>query len=141
MQKYYYCRNDEGRPILTVCILQHARYTARGVAILSPKDTHNRKRARAIALGRAEKALAALNNTNPVLRNEAVRSISELGITKTGPPDFYKFFTGTWWKSFANPRLTDFERRLLAPAESPTPASIESVAGWRRWTPALPMGY
>ena len=113
MQKFYYLRNDDGRVVLTVCVLSFRGFTARGVAILSAKDTYHKKRARAIALGRAEKALGAMNNAGPVLRNEPISEIMRLHLLPSTRLGFYNIGR-EWYKSYTNPELTDFERRLFS---------------------------
>ena len=127
MQKYYYCKNGDGKPVVTVCVMQNGSDTARGVAILSSKDNHNKKIARQIAAGRAAKALRLKNNNSEIRRGEPVDAIVSLHLAECGAPEFYRLASDEWWKSYANPRLTDFERRLLAPAKAPV--ASESVAG------------
>ena len=113
MIKYYYLKNDEGRVVLTVCLIAGRDRVARGVAILSARDTHCKKTARAIALGRARKALQTQENNSPVLRREAIDALVGLHVGSCGIPEFYRLSSVEWWKSYSNPRPTDFERRLF----------------------------
>lgn len=54
---FYYLRDKQNRPVVTVCIVECGGKFARGVAICSPLDNPNKKIGRMIAEGRAFKAL------------------------------------------------------------------------------------
>lgn len=55
--KFYYLRSAEGKPVVTVCLARRGSDTARGVAFCAPVDIPCKATGRAIAQGRAVKAL------------------------------------------------------------------------------------
>jgi len=68
-QIYYYLRDNERKPIITVCLLAYLDrekgplVDARGVAVCSPLDQPVKKKGRGIAYSRAIKALKMLVST------------------------------------------------------------------------------
>lgn len=83
----------------TVCILPWGLSYARGVAFCNPKDQFNRRLGRAIALGRAVKALEHFCSSDSIPYGEPVSIL------------IYRLdweFLSCW-----NPVLTNFERKLF----------------------------
>jgi hypothetical protein len=86
---FYYLRDDDNRPTVTVCLRRwgHATYSrdtfiTRGIAICSERDMPSKKIGRSIAEGRAFKAL--LNNYSPkrrdfICRQDALRVLMAAG--------------------------------------------------------------
>ena len=70
-EKYYYLRNQRNEPVLTVCLLQKDHETARGLALCNRRDIPCKKIGRAIAKGRAEKALLKEESSDLISREEA----------------------------------------------------------------------
>lgn len=54
---FYYIRNEQKKPVITVCILKYNNVYCRGVAICSTKEAANKKIGRTIAFGRAFNSL------------------------------------------------------------------------------------
>ena len=54
--KFYYLRDRDGKPRVTVCLIKSNETLARGIAICSEKDHFNKAVGRAIAFGRAQRA-------------------------------------------------------------------------------------
>jgi len=101
---YYYERDQEKRPVVTVCVVQQNDEVARGVAICSPKDVTCKATGRKIAKHRAVYALNCQTTALPVGRDEAA-AVSR--IVHGNQADFHQF------KADFNPDLTDYERELL----------------------------
>ena len=106
VEKIYYHRDSYHRPIVTVCLLKENGNIARGVSVCSPKDNPDKKRGRHIARGRAIMAMEnEFNNVGfDILRVDALLSMRR---AQCNPGDFY------WSKAAFNPKLTDFEEKLL----------------------------
>lgn len=56
-EKYYYLRDVENKPIITVCLMKEGDNIARGMAFCSEKDQPCKAKGRAIAKNRAIHAL------------------------------------------------------------------------------------
>lgn len=103
---YFYQRNNLKEPRLTFCLLEESGETARGMAICSHRDMPNKTTGRAIAFGRAIKALRAKQDVCPINRIEAIDILAEFsGIPYTEIPDLFK---GEYM-----PKLTEMEEKLL----------------------------
>ena len=93
---FYYLRDDKNRPIITVCLIAVEEGTlARGVAICSDKDQPNKKIGRAIARGRAIKALKRKKMGDGINRNEAWEIMERLGVPFTYK-SYYNTFAFSW---------------------------------------------
>ena len=101
---FYYLRDKDKRPAITICLLREGTFVARGMAICSHMDQPCRKKGRKQATKRAKRAMAMLIRTaraKEILKECAVPSM----LCKT--------------KSFAfddQKLLSAFERKLLAKA-------------------------
>ena len=88
-ERYYYERDRENKPMITNCLLKHGKEIARGVSICSYQDVVCKKVGRKIAFTRAIYALTHATSTCKV-KDSAI------------------------YKAVYNPKLTEFETRLLA---------------------------
>jgi len=102
-EHYYYIRDDVHRPIITVCLIKLGKHVAKGVAICSDKDNPCKKTGRAIAKGRANKAM--FNEMNCSEINRYNLSSVENAADETEVDAYYK--------ALFNPTLTEFEQKLL----------------------------
>ena len=115
MEQYYYIRDKMKRPIITVCLLRRGEQLARGVAICSGSDNPCKRIGRAIAKGRAIKALVHKKRwglqIRDALRREAVRKLPSEEIHRLpfciGQGDAQCF------KSMYQPQLTEAESKLM----------------------------
>lgn len=75
-EKYFYYRDKNRRPMVTVCEIEGVTGVGRGVAICSLKDNPSKKIGRLISKGRANKALKDnLTFQLPINRREAITSL------------------------------------------------------------------
>jgi hypothetical protein len=103
---YYYERDTEtGKPVITRCLIVNNGHHARGTAICSEKDNFCKAIGRAIAKGRAVKALKTGNDNSVIWRPDAVWALGLVG----------KHPLMGWpaMKSEYCPPLTDLEKRLI----------------------------
>lgn len=107
---FYYLRDKENKPVITVCLLEHAKATARGVSICSLRDFPDKKRGRAIARGRALRAFKRILPGEPVNRHEAWAVAITLNLDSSRAREGLMLADG---KYKLNPVLTDYERKLL----------------------------
>ena len=63
---FYYIRDYQKRPVITVCLIRFNGIWSRGVAICSDKDQPVKKEGRMKAFGRAQKATCNQNTVDPV---------------------------------------------------------------------------
>jgi len=115
MKEYYYYFRDENKaPRLTVCLLKDGKYIARGVAICSERDPVNKAKGRTIAKGRAVKALKRKKSDfdgSQVVRSEAYHQMYRC---TEHIPFFFKSTFHFPGSSLSNIEFTEFERRLLS---------------------------
>lgn len=114
MKEYYYYERDENnRPIVTVCLLQpdinNPNAFARGVAICNDCESPIKKRGRAIAKGRALKAINLINKVTKffVPTKEIDYNSKKIRNKYDGK------FEYVYHPSFIDLIATDFEKRLL----------------------------
>ena len=102
-EAYYYYRDTEKKPIITVCLLKAEQAIGKGIAICSDLDSPCKRTGRQIAKGRAIQALVHRITTQPVNRIEALTVL-----WKANPliPQFIN-------KTIFNPSLKPFEIRML----------------------------
>lgn len=100
-EKYYYLRDIQNKPIITVCLVKEGQNIARGLAICSEIDPLCKAKGRAIARNRAIHALRSKINSLRIRRAELVEAAYFFSI----PEPFYK--------SSANPILTNREKNLF----------------------------
>ena len=82
-EKYYYLRNEKNEPILTACLLKEEDQIARGLAICSFRDSPCKRIGRAIAKGRAEKALKRQESSDGILCWKAHKILDSLETAET----------------------------------------------------------
>ena len=108
---YYYIRDREGRPVITICLLKERNYYnlaqyeyARGIAFCSDKDAPCKKVGRKIALQRAEHAFKKKADSCEIKREELFFQLyyRQDGIVERN-------------KSVYNPKLTNHEKKILFP--------------------------
>jgi len=104
-EKYYHYRDETGSMKSTICIISENGWTARGIAICNDKDNFSRKIGRAIAKGRASKALKNMASDDVI--NISLDRDPQLEILMKLPPGIEKV------KSCYDPFLTDYEKTLL----------------------------
>jgi len=102
MERFYYYRDCDGSPIVTVCVIKDDNFIGRGVAICSSNDHIVKKRGRDIAYGREVKALMNQESSLEIKRDEVLDIVEEsMG---------YTFFTE---KSYYGTGMTEFEKILF----------------------------
>ena len=112
---FYYLRDYNKRPVITVCLLYKKRIggIARGIALCSPKDNPTKQTGRSIAHGRALRAVKRKMNGLPINRMEAISILEDVdtGIIAK------MFFDGTMplgvYKSEFRPSFIPFEGNLI----------------------------
>jgi hypothetical protein len=106
MIRFYYIRDDENKPRVTVCLYQYSdcRSPTRGIALCSPVDNPCKKTGRAIALGRAMKAACRMDRPfpSPPFYGREFRQHKLLEQFNMGACD---------WDAI--PILTDYEKKLM----------------------------
>lgn len=102
IEKYYYIRDPENRPFVTICLLKNLNGIGRGIAICSNKDQPCKKTGRRIAKTRAVRAVASKQHSLNINRREHNFPVAS--------------FFGAYKADF-NPVLTGYERSLLFPKE------------------------
>ena len=110
--KYYYFRDSYRNPRITVCLayFDHDPFErARGVAFCSFKDSPNKKIGRAIATGRALKALIEGTRSSPMCREE-INAIVDTCWFETISREAFLI---DGYKSCYKPELDDFETWLI----------------------------
>lgn len=95
--KYYYIRDINNRPQITVCLLKVGKAVARGVAYCSSKDSACKKMGRSIAHQRAKWAMTNKESNCKIGRDHIIRK--------------NRFKKG--FKAVYNPYLNKLEKRLL----------------------------
>ena len=113
-ERYYYYRDENRAPRVTVCLLQDGKYVSRGVAICAANDPVCKSKGRAIARGRAAKAMV---NKRPyftdsmICRFDAIRQFHRC---VPGLPVYYKstFYSPDF--NFDTFNFSEYEVRLLA---------------------------
>lgn len=111
MELFYYIRDKRNRPVITICLKENGEgfVFTRGIAICSLMDNPSKKLGRAIASGRATKALGNKEGTQfyPIISRKADRAIwFQLG---------HEYCFPFYYKSevVSSENLTSFERKLL----------------------------
>ena len=92
---FYYVRDIENRPVITVCLIEKLGEYYRGVALCSELDQPCKRVGRNIAEGRAISALKNIKNTLPLKR--------------IGTPFIFRYKSCILYEN----QLTDFEKKLI----------------------------
>jgi len=106
-ERYYYLRNDKNEPVLTACLLKKEGQVARGLAICSLRDSPCKRIGRAIAKGRAEKALREKKDSGFIFRKEVYKVFCTLNSA----------CYGNYVKAAYAPDASYFEEKLLEKGE------------------------
>jgi hypothetical protein len=104
---YYYLRDEDKKPVVTVCLGYENGEHARGVAICSLEDSPNKKVGRRIARAKMLKAFGRKRTDDPCLRYECYAALDQL----SRPNPELNQVAG--YKSAYVPTLTDFEKKLI----------------------------
>lgn len=110
---YYYYRNENRAPIITVCLIKDGDNVARGVTIRSPLDILRKSEGRRWARKYAKRALGTKTSSEPIGRQEVLEIVAtaldpEMNhVIRTKDAHIFDF------KSVYNPQLTAFEKRLI----------------------------
>ncbi|GAG90792.1 unnamed protein product, partial [marine sediment metagenome] len=65
---YYYIRDEDHHPIVTVCLLKNNGDISRGVAVCSKQESPHKAYGRALAFKRAKKAIKAQKDMLMIVR-------------------------------------------------------------------------
>ena len=101
---FYYYRDRESKPRITVCLLKANGAVARGIAICSLKDNPCKKTGRKIALQRATHAMKTMHN-NCEINTENAQAVFNSTMTSE--------FLFDYLKSSFCPPLTPNEHRII----------------------------
>lgn len=101
--RFYYMRDKENKPRVTVCLIRANGDIARGIAICSLSDNPHKATGRTIAEDRAFKAWQKRNNFDEISRGKAFMALSAVSADE--------FMLEP--KCAFNPELTEFEQRIL----------------------------
>lgn len=86
-EKYYYIRDRQNRPMITVCCLCNEQgVVARGVAICSKRDNPCKEVGRGYALSRAKLAVTNSASGLEIRREEALRPVHSFFFKSTYMP-------------------------------------------------------
>lgn len=105
---YYYMRDKNSRPVITICIASFNGKYARGISICSPFEMPIKKEGRKIARKRALKAMFNEYTGDEINRTEACLAISYLYKNKN-----QKYIFDFEFKSEYEPELTGFEKLFV----------------------------
>ena len=75
---YYYLRDTQGKPVVTVCVVRKDSYFARGVAICSKADQPVKKVGRTIARNRALWAIHNGKSKTLICSDAAIEAIDDV---------------------------------------------------------------
>jgi hypothetical protein len=101
---FYYLRDDNNKPIVTVCLIKTGDIVTKGIAICSERDNPVKKVGRNIAAGRAVKAQLYGMDTLPVSERglEQYGQVYESDVEELTP----------MYKSVFTPYLSDYEKEI-----------------------------
>lgn len=106
-EKYYYLRNKNNVPMITVCLLKdEENNVARGISICSERDVVCKKRGRRIAKVRAEHAMKTKAYSLQIGRLETETIVADV-------EDINTQYLPTWYKSSYNLNVADYEKKIL----------------------------
>jgi hypothetical protein len=126
---FYYIRDEQKRPVITVCLAIADRseggqrwdsaHITRGMALCSKKDTPNKRVGRALAWGRARKAIDHIMLGKAKLTEPVTRYIAKPLLTLLDPK--YWYFEGDGighclpevYKSNGSPLLSKWEKEII----------------------------
>ena len=103
LEKYYYFRDDNNQPRVTVCLLKFGKDVYKGISICSKKDNVDKQYGRWLAFCQALRAREnrpshSIDRTEALEVLESCNAVDQVGMLK----------------SYKNPELSSFEEKLLA---------------------------
>ena len=110
---YYYYRDKNNRPVVTVCLIvgkRNRKLVALGISICSPKDNPCKEIGRYYARERAIKAFVDKNSFDPIVGKEELQVI--INATEKG-----NSFWNNYPKAFYPVEVSDFETKLIQMAK------------------------
>ena len=116
--KFYYIRDSNNLPRVTVCLLKLGDEIARGISICSLKEQPVVKTGRHKAYGRAMRAIthkdmASLKGHPEVMRNDAADALMTVALQKNVHMN-QGLMNGPYIMKWEyNPKLTEYEKELL----------------------------
>ena len=102
---YYYLRDGERKPVVTVCLLEAENERARGVSICSKKDNPSKRSGKKIAKDRAKYALKKKGHHLPIEPKGGEAKILE---SVNASPSFFDFL-----KAAYNPEINHIEMQRM----------------------------
>lgn len=132
---FYYIRDSRRRPVVTVCLVVVDGWRSRGMAICGFRDNPIKAVGRALAIRRATKAACSVGGSAEEVRASLYEKMAHVHPTtwkllcchlcNITPSAFQDLFGNSAYTpvSTAIPRLTPFEKLLLAPKK------VEAVSG------------
>lgn len=112
---FYYIRDNDGHPRVTVCLVSDGVVHARGLSFCSPRDVLSKKEGRRLALARARKAYGTKTTGEPIGRDETLTVIQKVTNSVTGrmvaenQPELY-FYQN---KRVFYPALIPYEAQMI----------------------------
>ncbi len=104
---YYYVRDQDNKPVITICLGKSKRGVARGVSVCSLQDSPCKKEGKRLARNKVLKALGTQSSGDICMRDEAHKVIEGMDASEN-------FMTvPTFFKSEFEPSLSTFEEKLL----------------------------
>ena len=114
MEKFYFLRDKDRKPVVTVYLIKNDIGIGKGVSICSKKDAPNKRVGTLIAKQRAEWAIKSRINDLHIYRGNALVILSGTDYNKQ-----WFDYTGANFKSQYNPALTEYEKELLKASIGP----------------------
>lgn len=103
---YYYIRDDNNKPLITVCLLKGKNGIAKGIAICSPNDNPEKAKGKDEARKRAVKSYLGKRTGDFIRSNRALETID------TCKGYLYEKMYNLP-KVWFNPELSNYEKRIL----------------------------
>ena len=111
---YYYLRDKNNYPIITICLKKKNNNIARGLSILNSSDRIDKKEGRKWARRYADKALGRRKTDLPIRRKEVLEKLNEVyEYNNTLPIIATENKMICEYKSVFEPVLTNYEYKLL----------------------------
>jgi hypothetical protein len=77
-EAYYYIRNRDNHPIITVCLAKQGQIVSRGMAVCSKKDNVCKKQGRKHARDKVLEAFGTKESGQCIVRQEAIDVLSSM---------------------------------------------------------------
>ena len=109
-EKFYYLRNENNVPLVTVCLIKRNSDFGKGIKLCSKDDVVDKKYGRVKAKNMALKALGTQTTSEPIVRVEAGKVLNRVA---NWDCDEFISITENPNKSLFNPELTEYEKKLF----------------------------